>query len=849
VRRVVLVDGSSLIFRAYYAVPAALATASGIHTNASFGFALMFRKLFAGKKPDYGAVVFDSPHRTFREEKFPAYKAHRAPMPAELAEQLPWIDLVVEKNRFPLLRFPGYEADDVIGTLTDRAVAAGMEVLIVSADKDFVQLLGPDVRMIDTLRDVTYDVELARKKWGIRPEQMVDLLALMGDESDGIPGVPGIGHKGAAQLLEQYGSLDGLLANAASVKGRAGKALVEHRDQALLSRDLATIDRRVPVDVALEDLAIVAPDRAEVNALYKELQFYSLLDEEARAEAAGPTPGRTAASVDEARALVAGLPAGPVAAFPVAASLPFGPIVGIAFAAGDDAFHLPGELWREARALLEDAARPKVAHDAKRLWQLLRAAGVDVRGVAFDTMLASFLVEPVKCIPHRPEQLAKEYLVRALPKELDPIATVRAVAELHPILAAKLAELPCAGELDRLELPLAYVLGQMELDGVKVDRAEMQRIGVELAAELTALEARVHAAAGRPFNIGSPKQLGTVLFDELKLPVIKKTKTGWSTDQEVLERLAAKHDIARLVVEHRRIAKLINTYTDVLVAALRPDTGRVHANFQQTTSATGRLISTDPDLQRTPVRTPEGKRIRRAFVADPGNVIVSADWSQIELRVLAHVSADPLLVDSFRRGVDVHRRTASEIFHKPMDAVTADERGIGKTINFATIYGQGATALAQNLGIARGEAQAYIDGYFASYAGVRAWLDRTIADAHATGRVTTLFGRHRIIPELSSRNPIDRMTGERIAANTPIQGSAADLCKQAMVDIARRLAADGLRARMVMQIHDELVFEAPAGEADRLAALVKDAMENVRPLAVPLVADVGVGASWAEAKE
>jgi DNA polymerase I len=363
------------------------------------------------------------------------------------------------------------------------------------------------------------------------------------------------------------------------------------------------------------------------------------------------------------------------------------------------------------------------------------------------------------------------------------------------------------------------------------------------------LEGLIHAAAGHEFNIGSTKQLAQVLFEELKLPVIKKNKTGYSTDQEVLEKLALKHDIARLVVEHRKVAKLINTYTDVLGAAIHPVTGRVHANFQQTVSTTGRVISTDPDLQRTPVKTPEGKRIRRAFIAEPGNLLLSADWSQIELRLLAHFSADPLLCDSFQRGVDVHRRTASEIFGKPMEAVTSEERNVGKTVNFATIYGQGATALAQNLGISRPEAQATIERYFSSYAGVRAWLDRTISEALECGWVTTLFGRRRTIPELRSKNPIDRQTGERMAANTPIQGSAADICKQAMLDIHRRLRAERRRARMVMEIHDELVFEAPAEEMEALAALVKQSMENVHALRVPLVVDVGVGASWAECKE
>lgn len=886
-KKVVLVDGSALVFRAFFAIPSNLVTTKGVHTNAVFGFATMFRKMFTGRKPELGAVVFDSPVKTFREERFPQYKAQRPELPGELSEQLPWISTLVDTNRFTRLRVDGWEADDVIGTLTREAVEAGMEVVIVSSDKDFAQLIGEHVRMHDTLRDVVYDAELVFKKWGVRPEQMVDLLALMGDSVDGIPGVAGIGQKGAANLLAEHGSLDGILAalDAGLLKGRVKTALEAGRASAILSRDLATIDTAVPLPVRIDALAIPAPDPEALNALYRELEFNSLITGAIAAAGPGGTAGVSAAREEvaipkdaaEASALVDALMAagGPIAVVPLVErpSAITGAWVGLALAreAGKGAYlplAMPG-VDAVARRVLEDPAVPKIAHDWKELWQIARRSGIAPRGVDMDTMLASYLVEPTKLIPHRLDQLAREFLQRALrplkelvgsgQKEIAvgaiPLADAAAFA-VHLACAVRevadplLAKLESMGLRDLLaihEMPLAPVLGKMELDGIKVDPENLRRCGEEFAETLRGLEGKIHAAAGRAFNIGSTKQLSTVLFEELKLPVIKRNKTGYSTDSEVLERLAPKHEIAALIVEHRRIAKLINTYTDVLQAAVDPRDGRVHATFQQTAGASGRIIATDPDLQRTPIKTPEGKRIREAFVPEPGNALISADWSQIELRVLAHLSRDPLLVDSFTRGVDVHRRTAGQLFHVDPAEVTPLQRNVGKTINFATIYGQGATALGQILGIPRKEAAAYIDGYFAAYAGVRAWLDRTIAEANETGFVTTLLGRKRWIPELRSRNEMDRQTGERIAANTPIQGSAADLCKLAMRIIAARLEEERMKTRMLVQIHDELLFEAPDAEVEKASAIVREGMEHAHPLSVPLVVELGVGGSWAAA--
>jgi DNA polymerase-1 len=884
VKKLVLVDGTALIFRAYFAIPASFATTSGLHTNAIFGFATMFRKLFAGKKPDFGVVVFDSAAKTFREEKYAEYKAQRQEMAGDLKEQLPWIDKVVEANRFPRLRMDGYEADDVIGTLARRGAEQGMDVVIVSGDKDFAQLVSDRIRMFDPMRDVTYDAELVRKKWGVRPDQIVDLFALMGDAIDNIPGVSGIGQKGAATLLEKYGTVEAIYEKLGELKGKQKTSLEAGRESARISKELATIDCAVPIAEAIESFAIPEPDHAVLNALYKELEFYSLLqggspELNSGAGASGAVDYRI---IDEAsiassniKTIVTELCAAPPIAIVPMFDLPTpitGKLVGAAVSAKPgSATWIPftGDAVPALKAALEDAKIPKITHDVKTLWQLLKRNGITLRGAVGDTMLASYLVEPTKLIPHRLDQIAREYLQRTMKplkdltgggqkerpvsqipaSELGPFAChlADAVVSAWPKLVERMEKIAATEQYEKHELPLAFVLGQMELDGIKVDAKELAAAQVEFAAARDAESKKVHELAGREFNIGSTKQLGAVLFDELKLPVVKKTKTGYSTDSEVLERLAQKHDIAKHILEFRKYEKLINTYTEVLTEAINPATGRVHATFQQTVSASGRLISTDPDLQRTPIRTPEGKRIRTAFIADPGSLLISADWSQIELRVLAHVSGDPILLDSFAKNVDVHRRTAAELFHCAPEAVTKEQRNVGKTVNFATIYGQGATALGQILGIARKEAEGYIEAYFVTYAGVRSWLDSTIEEARKNGYVTTLFGRRRYVPELSSRNPTEAAFGERIAANTPIQGSAADLCKIAMLKIARRLEAESMRTRMLVQIHDELLFEAPEAEIDKAKAIVKEIMEGAWPLKVPLIAEVGAGKTWADA--
>ena len=880
--RVVLIDGTALIYRAFFAIPSSFSTGDGTPTNATYGFALMFRKILAGKKPRFGAVIFDAPGKTFRDERFPAYKAQRPSMPGEMRVQIPWIHRIVHAHDFPLVSVAGYEADDVIGTLTRQALEDGHEVHIVSGDKDFAQLIGPKVRMLDTMRDINYDAELVRKKWGVTPEQFVDHLALVGDKVDNIPGVPGIGQKGSAKLLSDYGSLQGIYENLDAFTGKRRENLENFRDDAFLSRELATIDCKVPLDGGLADLELTPVDEARVNALYRELEFNSLIvgDDETNAAVAEDQEIEVAASAAALEAWL-GTHSGPVSVVVmVEGGHMHGPLAGVAFGTESlRAIYAPleassGALGSDARgviaAVLADPERPKVFHDVRDDRVALARHGFGtVEGVVGDTELASFLIDPTALRTHDLARVVKQFLQRTV----RPLKTVVgagqslsamqdidadslgswageraiAIAELWPVVRQQLGEELQYDNLQNLALPMARTLARMQQVGIRVDPTVLANLQKEFAVRRDEVQARIHDQAGREFNIGSPKQLGEVLFDEMGLPLIKRTKTGYSTNAEVLERLASKHEIARNVLQWRSLDKLINTYTEVLQRSIHPETGRIHATFQQTAGVSGRLITTDPDLQRTPIRTDDGKRIREAFIPREGWVLVSADWSQIELRVLAHFSKDPMLLHAFRERIDLHRQTAGRIFEVHPDEVTPEQRNVGKTVNFATIYGQGATALGQQLGVKRNEAKAMIDRYFEVYAGVRVWLDQTIAQATETGSVTTILERRRYIPELKSNNWRDRGYGERIAANTPIQGSAADICKTAMLRIDDRFGDEGLEAVMMVQIHDELLFECPPEELERVTAIVRDCMEHCVELEVPLVVDIGHGASWAEA--
>lgn len=863
-QRLVLIDGSALIYRAFFAIPSSFMTPEGLHTNAVYGFALMLNKLLAGRFPDHAAVVFDTPKPTFRAERYPEYKADRPPMDDTLREQIPWIHKLVDAHRLPRLAVPGYEADDIIGTLTKQAVAAGMEVLIVSGDKDFAQLIGPKVRMLDSMRQVTYDAELVQKKWGVPPEQFVDFLALMGDKVDNIPGVPGIGKKTAATLLERFGDLQTVLDSTEQLKGRQKANLVEFRAQALLCQELATIDCQVPLELGVSDLAVEPPEMGPIDALYTHLHFFSLLSVKEEKSARPATQ-----ILSDPTALQAWLDAasGPIAIAPAneAPGAISGELYGMALATETQAVFVAWPNPALAQWLESDA--PKVGHHLRLASTALERQGLVLDGLHGDSALASFLVDPAGLLPHRLDQVAKQQLQVVLPVRKDLVGAGKSekrLAELEPqavaehfgqrastswacfdALAPQLEELDLSEQLE-LDLELAQVLGRMQTRGICVDAQHLEGLQKDFAKRAADCEARIHVLAGRPFNVQSVKQLSAVLFEELELPVIKRTKTGYSTNAEVLTKLAKEHEIAQVILDYRALIKLVNTYTQVLRDAVSPE-GRVHCNLQQTVGVSGRLITTDPDLQRTPIRSTDGKRIREAFVPKAGWVMISADWSQIELRVLAHISADPLLLDAFRTAQDVHRRTAAEVFDVPPDEVTPEQRNVGKTVNFATIYGQGATALGQQLGMTRKQAQAMIQRYFERYEGVKTWVETTVARAHETGEVHTLMGRRRIVRELKSKNFAERGYGERIAANTPIQGSAADLCKLAMLSIDKELKAAGCQGRMLLQIHDELLFECPPEELEQVTDIVRRAMETPMDLDVPLVVDIGNGKSWAEA--
>lgn len=844
----------------------------------------MFRKVLAGRRPRYGAVVFDAPGGTFRTELDPAYKASRPPMPGELRAQLPYIDRLVTAHNFPILRVPGVEADDVIGTLATRALAAGHEAWIVSGDKDFAQLVTSDrVRLYDSTQDVVYDADRLFKRFGVKPEQFVDWLALVGDAVDEIPGVRGIGKQGAADLLREHGDLDTVLAKAAEIGGRIGGALQRGEASARHSRELARIRRDVPIDVDFTALELVFPEAEVLDAIYLELEFHSLLSAQAprpshqppaqhfvcdtlemataalAAECHGPDPVAVVALTEFPTPLVGDL-AG-IALCPKPGLALYFPIRGPGAVLGRAGLDL-------LRPWLEAADRPKLAHDAKAATVALDRLGIALRGVVGDTALASYLVDPTLHLPHRLEQVSREYLKRGLAplravvgsgrdtKRFDALTVDKAgawachqadaIRSVWPELEQRLRVRRQWAYLQDLDLPLVPVLAAMERAGIAVDAEPLHVLDAKFKLERTTLRAEIEALAGRPFNPGSLKQLGEVLFEELRLPVLGRTKTGYATTSEVLEKLAHQHPIVPKLLRWRTVAKLIDAYTAVLLAAIGPD-GRIHPTFQQTVSASGRLITTEPDLQRTPVRTDEFREVRTAFGCAPGTRLISADWSQIELRVLAHCSGDARLVEAYRTGADVHAATAARIFGLPPEEIGQDQRQVGKTVNFATIYGQGATALSEQLAIPRSEAQRYIDAFFDGYDGVRRWRDAVVSQAYVDGYVQTLMGRRRYLPELSSNNWNDRSYGERIAMNTPIQGSAADLCKRAMLAIHQGFREQGLAARMVLQIHDELLVECPEAEVDAATEVLRAAMTTAMPLAVPLVVDIGVGRTWAEA--
>ena len=825
-------------------------TGKGLSTEAVYIFHNMVRKLLAVHRPDYIAAIFESSEPTFRSEAFAEYKANRTEMPPDLGEQIPFVRKTLEAMSIPILEFDRFEADDVIGTIASTAARSeglkeGLEVVIVSSDKDMLQLVNDHVFMLNPMKDDTwYDATKVEEFMGVKPSQVADLLALKGDSVDNIPGAPGIGDKGARELIVQFGSVEAVLDRAAEVQRKMYReSLQNNREQVLLSKNLARIDTAVPVEWHLDQLKAQAPDAGALKQLYRELEFYSLLKELGPDDDSHTRDFATLSSPELVAAWLGQKPAGAELAVTVDKVNGF---LGLSCQTGTGRA-VPLGLLEHVKTTLEDGAIPKVVHDAKATELLLEVLGVAPAGIKDDVMLYAFLLnaDPSGCSP---EALSERYLDRKLnaAAEQQAEASLAVLGVLRPQIEAN--------DLERvyreIDLPLSPVLARMERTGIRIDTEVLAELSVRLDQQIEALAAQVYEAAGKTFNINSPQQLGKVLFEDLGLPSPMKAGKGKSvsTAADILEGLAAGYPIAQLVLDYRQLTKLKGTYIDALPLLLNPRTGRVHTTFNQTGAATGRLSSSNPNLQNIPIRTEVGREIRAAFIPESGWSLVVADYSQIELRLLAHMSADPVLVDAFTRNEDIHTRTAAEVFHVSPLMVSPEMRRNAKAVNFGIVYGQTPFGLAQQLGIDRKEAELYIRRYFERYAGVRTFIDQTIEQVRQSGYATTLFGRRRPIPDMHSRNPNARSFAERTAVNTPLQGTAADLIKVAMIRIARLLGERKMQSRMLLQVHDELVFEAPAEETADLKAMVKAEMESVYPTNVPLVVELGAGPNWRDAK-
>jgi DNA polymerase-1 len=903
--RLFLIDGSSQMYRAYHAMRGAgLSGPGGKTTHAVYIFVTMLRKLIQDHHPQYIAASFDLAGPTFRDEIVTDYKANRAPMPPDLAEQIPWVHEACEALGVPIITSRRFEADDVIGTLTMKAAAAGFEVAIVTGDKDFFQLVQDGITVYNPRDDGTwYDADGVREKFGVLPSQVVDVLALMGDSIDNIKGVPGVGEKGARELIARYESLEALLEHASEVPNkRYREGLLGHAEDARQSRELARIRTDVPVEFEPEALRYRGPTRDRCFELFTRLGFRSLVMEFAPT---ADTIGKDYAvvnSLEGVRALVrelreAGriglriLPDAPAAMRAGIVGLSFAPAarraryVPLASPGGAEANGLfesggesgapaglpAGEVLAALKDVLEDSAVSKVGHDLKFDTLLLARHGITLRGLATDTMLASYLLDATRS-SHPLEELALEHAGYKALREEDVCGRgAKAIAfasiplpaaldyageradlalQLDGVLRALLDKEELSSLYEDMEMPLVPVLVDIERAGILIDGPALSAQARHIEQELAARSTQIFEMAGEEFNINSPPQLSRILFDKLQLPTLKrnvKTRTA-STAVEVLEELALAHDMPRLILEWRALQKLKGTYIDALPQLVHPETGRVHSCFNQAVAATGRLSSSDPNLQNIPIRTPLGREIRSAFIAEPGHVLISADYSQIELRVLAHLSGDEALIDAFRRGEDIHDRTAGKVFGEASGLGEHELRRRAKIINYALLYGKTAFTLAKDIGVTQHVAQEFIDAYFAGFPAVRAFIDGLLETARRTGVVKTMFGRRRLVPELTSRNGQIRSAAERVAVNMPIQGTAADILKRAMIDVHRELAGSRTQARMILTVHDELLFEAPRETAEETAALVRARMEGAVALTVPLTVDVGIGQNWREAK-
>jgi DNA polymerase-1 len=858
--RFFILDGPGFLFRAYHALPF-LSTSRGVPSHAVFGMSTMLWKVLREDSPDYFAVAWDPPGPTFREEKFAAYKETRSPTPSDLRSQIPYVKTLFEALHLPVLEVPGFEADDVLGTVVERTRDLPIELVLVTSDKDMLQLVSPRVRVFSTTGRggdrVVFDEAAVKAKWGVEPAQIPDILALMGDSIDNIPGVPGVGEKTAAKLIGQFGSVERLYENLSLVPGKLRETLAANRKQALLSRELATVSTRVPIEVDLEAFRRRDPDWDRLRALWTEMEFYTLLRQLPAPAAAAVASGVDTTTLADGAALadyVGRVPPGePIAIESVVDGGPpaptisvvglYHPAVGAAtFAcAGPGASGSAAECGRALATAL--AGRTLIGHDAKPLVEWWEAGEYPGRPAVEDTAVVAYLLNPART-NYKLEEVCAELLGEG-PGVAPPGTRGKWVWDLWAKAPGALAEVGLTSLYQDVERPLIEVLSAMERHGILVDHVRLAEFSRELEVHIDRTTREIYGLAGEEFNIGSPKQLAYILFEKLKLPPVKRTKTGYSTDADVLEQLALGHELPARIIEHRTLTKLKSTYADALPTLVNPLTGRIHTSFNQLVAATGRLSSSAPNLQNIPVRTELGRRIRAAFVPEKGWRFLAADYSQIELRILAHVSGEESLLEAFRRGEDIHARTASEVFGVTLDAVTPEQRDIAKTTNFSVIYGVTAFGLSRGLDISTRQAQEFLDRFFARHSKVKAYLSRTVAEGRERGFVATLLGRRRYLPELRSGNPNLRGFGERMATNAPIQGTAADLVKIAMVRMAGELESHRLRTRMLLQVHDELLFEVPADEVERLQALATQVMESAITLEVPLKVDVKVGDDWA----
>lgn len=863
----IVIDGNSLMHRAFYGIPK-LTNSKGFHTNVIYGFVNMLNKIIEEYKPYYIGIAFDRKAPTFRHAEYAEYKAGRQKMPEEMAEQIPVLKEVIAAMNIKQVELDGFEADDIIGTITKYCDDMNIPALIVTGDRDALQLISENVHTLITKKGISemeeYDTGKLQEAYGLTPLQIIDLKGLMGDASDNIPGVPGVGEKTALELIHQFGNVENVLENTSNIKKNKVRENIENnKEQALFSKKLATIVRDVPIGFNIEEYSLKDADKEKLCGFFSELGFKSLIEKMCSGVSA-PEPVRAAEAVvrelnssDEFRAVLKEARESGEAAVKIDDEIPGMLMTLYIDIAGKQYSCAVNEKTLEyVKELLEDTSIAKSGHDIKQDIQLMADKSIVIKPLGFDTMIAAYLLDPSRG-SYRIRDLSREYLGAEAfgyeEKEGDRVqkygATVKAVSELKSKLQEKLRETEMEELYYKVELPLVEVLADMAHEGFKVNRGMLEVLSSEFAGQIDELTRCIYELAGEEFNINSTKQLGVILFDKLGLTAVKKTKTGYSTDAEVLEKLSGKHPIIEKILDYRQLVKLKSTYVDGLIGIINPDTDKIHTKLNQTVTATGRLSSTEPNLQNIPIKTENGRQIRKIFVPKSEEyTLVDADYSQIELRVLAHISGDQGLIDTFIRNEDIHTRTASEVFGVALDEVTPIMRSRAKAVNFGIVYGISDFGLSQNLKIARKEAKEYIDNYFARYPMVKQYMTDIVEKAKAEGYVKTIMNRRRYIPELASRNAINRNFGERMAMNTPIQGSAADLIKVAMVKVYKKLKERKLKSKLILQVHDELIVETHRSELEEVKKLVKECMEDAYELSVPLTVDISSGDSWYDAK-